>query len=472
MQTSLDFLGPGKQWPPPDEEVRLNQYESNKLLFEGKHDQVFTDWPRLLREDQQATMELILNWHKRLSLLWSDLLLGEPPEFSAGDPETPEQDALERLLIENSIDNTAYEVVIDISRFGDGLFKVRYDKRGIIEGQPPTVWFPVVKPDNIRDVTAHVLAWKYTEENDGRKNDYLQCEIHEKGLITSRLYSLKEDRIDKLLQETKQETGVDEFLIIPVANILTTDRIHGLDDYSDLDSIIQEIEIRISQISRILDKHADPNMYGPDSALSIDPETGETYFRAGGKFFPVGPDEQPPGYATYDGKLDAAFKQIDYLIEQLYFLSETSPAAFGQLKSGLAESGSALRRLMMAPLAKVNRVRMRFDPALKMALRIASELEAAQGMVGAVRIEDIHITWKDGLPEDITEAVQNETTRFGAGLSSLESSLNRLDGLEGDALKEEIARIKADKAAAQGAMQPPRVTLPPGPGQQQAGAGE
>ncbi|MGI1692105.1 hypothetical protein [Thermoanaerobacter uzonensis] len=51
-------------------------------------------------------------------------------------------------------------------------------------------------------------------------------------------------------------------------------------------------------------------------------------------------------------------------MEQMYILSNTTTAAFGQLKSGLAESGSALRRLMMAPLTKVNRVR-RFDPVVK-----------------------------------------------------------------------------------------------------------
>ena len=50
-------------------------------------------------------------------------------------------------------------------------------------------------------------------------------------------------------------------LVVPVNNILTTDRVTGLDDYSDLDSIIQELEVRIAQMNP--DKHADPNMYGP-----------------------------------------------------------------------------------------------------------------------------------------------------------------------------------------------------------------
>ena len=458
MQTSINFLGPGKKWPPDNERERLQEYQENKLLFEGRHEKVFKDWVRLLREDQKAVLKLVLNLHKRLSLLWGDLLLGEPPKYTAGDPETPEQTNLERLI--DGLENTAYEVAIDISRFGDGIFKVRFDGQSKIEGQPPAVWFPVVKPDNIREITHHVLAWKYTEGEDDNKKDFLQCEIHERGKITYRLYLLKEDRIAGLAKpEVVQLTGVNDFLVIPVANVLTTDRIHGLNDYSDLDSIIQELEIRVSQISRILDKHADPNMYGPDSALTKDDETGEWVYKGGGKYFPVAPEETPPGYVTWDGQLDSAFKQIEVLMEQFYFLSETSPAVFGQLKTGLAESGSALRRLMMAPLAKVNRIRMRFDPALKNVLRIASDLEVASAMPNAIKLGDVHIDWKDGLPEDTTEATQNEVQRYAAGLSSIESSLRRLDGIDGDSLTEELKRIEAGKKA--NAPEPPQVTMIP-----------
>lgn len=457
MLTSLDFLSPGKPWPPPSEAERLERYAQNKLLFEGKHDQVYKDWIRLLRDDQQATLEIIMNWHKRLTLLFSDLLLGEPPNISVGDPESPEQEAADRIIVGNSLINVAYEVALDVSRYGTGVFKVRYDRRAIIEGQQPAVWFPVVKPDNLKEYIAHVLAFAYEVEERGQQKKYLQAEIHEKGRITNALYSLKENIIDVLVKEQTTETGVDEFLVVPVSNVLTTDRVHGLDDYSDLDSIIQEIETRVAQISRILDKHADPNMYGPESALEQDEKTGQWGYRGGSKFFPVGPDDQVPGYVVWEGQLEAAFRELDFLMEQLYILSETTAAAFGQLKSGLAESGTALRRLMMAPLAKVNRIRMRFDPALKQVLRLASQLERAQGMAGAVELADIHITWHDGLPEDETETTQNEVQRYTAGLTSLESAVGRLYGLEGKALQDEIDRIKGEQQQSQ----PPTITLPP-----------
>ena len=84
--TNLDFLSQGKDWPPPEEIERFKRYAENKLLFEAKHDQVYKEWIRVLREDHQAVLQLALNWHKRLSTLWADLLLGEPPTFSS-EPE-------------------------------------------------------------------------------------------------------------------------------------------------------------------------------------------------------------------------------------------------------------------------------------------------------------------------------------------------------------------------------------------------
>lgn len=455
MLTDLNFLAPGQPWPPESELERLKTYQANRNLFEGKHELVFRDWIRLLREDKRATLELILNWHKRLSTLWGNLLLGEPPRISAGDKGSPEQSEADNLINNNRLIKRAFEVALDVSRFGDGLFKIRHDSsRAIIEGQTPTVWFPVVSRDNVKDITAHVLAWAYDEVSPlligagNRKQQFLKAEIHERGKITTRVYKLinQGQKIGELAEEEKvQDTGVDDFLVIQISNLITTDRGTGIDDYSDLDGIIQELEIRVAQISRILDKHSDPNMYGPDSALEVDPLTGQATFRAGGKYFPLTPGDDPPGYVTWDGQLEASFKEIDVLMEQLYILSETSPAAFGQLKSGLAESGSALRRLMMAPLAKVNRIRMEFDPALKKALQLAAALDVAQGTRGAVKLDSIHIDWFDGLPQDDTEQTQIEVQRKSAGLTSLESSLRRLDGLEGESLQKEIDRINNDQ---------------------------
>lgn len=449
MLTSLDFLSPGQVWPPKSEEDRLNMYAQNKLLFKGKHEKIFKEWIKLLREDQKAVLLLILNWNKRLSLLWADLLLGEPPYISAGD--SVGQSIVDRY-IERGFFNTCYEVAIDISRFGHGVFKARYNgSEAIIEGQPPEYWFPVFSFDNAKEIVAHVFAWAYksTEKvvlGGLRTKEYLKCEIHEPGKITTRTYEISNGKIRRQTEkDSVVDTGIKEMPIVVISGVSTTDNLLGFDDYSDLDSIIQELEIRIAQVSKILDKHADPNMYGPDTALEEDPKTGEVMYKGGGKYFPVAEGEQPPGYVTWNGQLEAAFKQIEVLMEQLYFLSETSPAAFGQLKSGLAESGSALRRLMLAPLSKVNRIRLKFDPGLRKILCLASELEVANGTANSTKLDEINVEWYDGLPQDDTELVTNESIAYSSGFTSLESSLKRVYGLRGKALQEELEKIKEER---------------------------
>jgi hypothetical protein len=156
----------------------------------------------------------------------------------------------------------------------------------------------------------------------------------------------------------------------------------------------------------------------------------------------VGEGEQPPGYVTWEGQLTAAYKEIEVLVEQLYTLSETSAAAFGQLKSGLAESGTALRRLMMAPLAKVNRIRMRFDPAIKKVLWLASKLEANAGV--GVELDNINIQWQDGLPDDDKETAEIHEIYTRSGVMSKERAIQRLFDLDPESLQAELEKILAE----------------------------
>jgi len=235
------------------------------------------------------------------------------------------------------------------------------------------------------------------------------------------------------------ETGVPEFLVIPVHNILGSDGVFGADDFGDLNDLVKELEKRLIQASRILTKHADPSITGPASKISVDPYSGEAVVIGGGQYFGYNPDEARPEYMVWDAKLDAAYQQIELIIRKLYMVSELSPAALGELKQGLAESGSALKRLMMPTLAKVNRLRLRVDPAIKDALRITAALEVVGRATGATQLTNIQITWADGLPRDEKEIGALEGARKNSALTSTEASLKRLDPEMSDADREEEA---------------------------------
>lgn len=484
----IPFLQLGQPWPPENHKARLDRYAKNRWLFLGEHAKVYTNWIRLLREDKKATLELAVNFPGLLSRLFADLLFGEQPKFRAGDEGSPEQQALDDLVQANNLHQVNYAAALAASYRGDAVYKVRYQDRVIAEAVPAGIWFPVTDPDNVKQVDAHVLAWVKSIKRPGSglfsfgkesETQYLRAEIHFPGRIEHRLWLLKDGKIAAPvpletfypdLPET-QETGVDESLVVHIPNLELDDDPFGVDDYSEADTLFQELNIRLAQISRVLDKHTDPNMYGDASALERDPNTGEWTFKGGGRFFPVEQGGQVPGYVIWDAQLTAAFTQIERILDMLYLVTDTSPAAFGQIKQGLAESGSALKRLLMRPLAKVNRKRLYFDPALKQVLRLALALDRAQGR-GQVDPDaiDISIEWQDGLPVDEREQAEIMAIRTGQKPTlSVQSAIRRMDGGTEDAVQRELEQIREDAGPAPTA---PRVTLPPQAGAQPGNSGE
>lgn len=448
MFTDYSFLEPGAAWPPKDtrERARLKRYSDNDALFDGQHEFVFREvWTRLFRRDpfMQMSIEMCLPWPKRLSTLWADLLVGETPGVS--DAKNDEQTQyLSDLAKRLNLWRAAYQAAIDTSRFGDAVLKVRRDDRGKTKVAVihPSCWFPVVSETDCTEVTAHVLAWPTGDPEKGTGR--LQVEIHETGRVEYRVYDHSGGALNpaagigRLLEVREERTDVDAPLVVHIANTATSGRLYGHDDYSDLTAILQELEVRFAQNARILDKHADPKMFGPDHTRK-DEETGMTVADIG-DYVPLDEGETPPGYIAWNAQMESSFRQIEDLMQQFYMLSETSPAVFGDIKSGLAESGSALKRLLMAPLAKVNRIRLGFDAGIREVIRLAALLDSGKAV-------EPSITWKDGLPDDEAEAVNTSSAAVGAGISSKLSAIKRTFGLDDKQAAEEMKQIAAEAEA-------------------------
>lgn len=407
---NLNFLEPQQDWPPKGEAARLRRYDQNEELYESDHEKVFKDmWTRAMKWEDGTTLHLVIDLFKRLSNLWADLVAGEAPDYTVGDSDSPHQKQLDAIVKDNEFNTLVYDIVIDASRFGDALFRLRKEKgKAVIEGQSPKFWFPVTAVSNVRTIKAHVLAWpfdaKAKSENAGRYRDdqlkMLKIEIHRIGEIEHRVVAIgKNDKIshrEHVMDHFQEEigdgtgnypedpktwgviekTGVDDFLVQRAPNLLPIGRRYGLDDYKPIEGLVQEQEARLAQISKILDKHSDPGMYGPASAIVYDRKTNKTTFIGEGKYYPIEEGEAPPGYIIWDAQLAAAFQQLEQIEQTFYTISETSPAAFGQADAtGLAPSGTALRRQMQAALKKAERLKSRLDPVVRKTLVLALQLE-------------------------------------------------------------------------------------------------
>lgn len=455
---------PRQSWPPADEDTqaRLRLYEKNAKLFKGKHNAVWEDVIRKLRADKSGDLRVIINFHKLLSRLWSDLVAGEIPGTSAQDKTQLE--VLKRIIASNLLWLSVQDGVIDYSKNGTNVLKVRFDRRGIIENIPPKYWFPIVALSNIKHILAHVIAYTFADPKEKNKAiSYLKVEIHrppkegeESYVIEHRLYRLKSGKINSeaLPLDTFQEfsdlkpiepTGLDDFDIIDIQNKPETDQLIGTDDYSDINSLVQEIEMRYAQIFRIEDKFADPSMYGPPMEEQ-DPRDGEYRVVGGSRYITVNEGQTAPGVIDGRGPPESSYKTIADLMQRLYEISETCKVAFDASQAGSTLSGTALRLMMSRPIAKAGGIKLRYDPNIKKAVRLCSLLEVYHGMEGAVEVQDFQIDWKDGLPNDPQEEAVKDSTLVGGGLRSSQG-LMREKGYSEDQIKKEQEEMRGPTPA-------------------------
>lgn len=442
--TSLNFLKPGAKWPPDKE--RMDRYTTCRLLMGGDHDAVFLnmnedDTPRLIR--------MRLNWFKRICTLIADLSVGNPPRITA-----EEQNTADRITNANAFDTLAYDLIVDLVKYGNALLKPRWNgTRGVISRVDPSIWYPVVDPDDMATFTHHVLAWPVQKGDE----KYIKVEIHTPGQIEHKLLMLEKDglkiKTDSPLEtierfaelEPEEKTGVDSFLVVPFSNLKAANGVFGADDFKDIADVVEEVERRLIKVSGTLDEFADPWMTGPAGLRIKDPVTGEMQWNSDEKYIVLNEGEPNPKILTWDASLDATFKQIETLMSQLYVLAELSPAAFGETRNGLAESGSALKRLMLPTLAKVARLRLRIKPQLLEVLRVTADLEVSSRMSGATKLNGLNLEWRSNLPVDPVEIANTEKTKRDAGITSRRSSVARLmEGAGDDQIDAEVALIEKE----------------------------
>lgn len=465
MLINLDFLKSGSQWPPESEKTRLRNYQDHRRLFEDKHSEVYAEQMKRIERiignfSDVISFPVIFNYQKLMALKIADLIFGEPPKITVADEKS--QKIIDLILSETDLLDTAYMSAIDTVRYGDGLMLLgEVDNKPVVDISSPAYWFPVVDSSNIKRILYHVFAWQYPTDAEGNHWE-LKVQIHnpkEPNLCEQHRYILQGShggwtigREATRKEEQLLETKLNVCPVFRVSNVTVSDRVFGIDDYQSIDSIISEIIVRVSQISKVLDKHASPSMSGPLNTLEISPDTQQWAFRAGG-FFPVNPGDPPVQYITWDASLDANFRQIELLVNQLYTISEMGSAIFGDLsnKTGEVPSGSALRRLMMSPLAKARRIANKFNTPLK---RVVSACAAIYG--ATILPEEITITWNDGLPDDEMESAQIMGIRTGNKATiSQHTSIKRLDGATDSDAAAELEEIRADEAQMDMGLPPP-----------------
>lgn len=458
--TNLSFLEKGNPFPPESERERLDRYKENKQLFEDEHAEVYKEqFERIERVignfGKVVSYAIVFNFQKLMTLKIADFIFGEPPKVTVADDGL--QDIIDDIITDTDCWGKMYMAAIDVSRYGDSVFQAvkTENEKANFDVYAPKYWFPVIDNNNIRKFLYHCFCVVYIIDSS-RKKYGLMVQIHkpsEPGKCEEHRYELDGKpggfKIGREITGKKELNIETEFNVCPVfrvSNTATSDRCFGIDDYSSVDSIISELIIRVSQVAKVLDKFSNPSISGPQSALTWNDELQRWEFKIA-DYYPRNEESDPkPEMLVWDASLDANFKMIELLTNMLYTISEMGSAVFGDLShsTGNAASGTALRRLMISPLAKAKRVRNSFDSVIK---QLLSLMLTAYGKTA--KPKDISIAWQDGLPSDPVEEAEIMNIRTG-GKATLSrwTAIQRFDKMSDSDTDTEIEMIDQDEAAA------------------------
>lgn len=457
----------GTTYPPQEHRKRIARYRENKQLFMGEHYDVFEK----LQKHQQDELYISVNLPGLICKKASDFLFGETPTFSAGKKsDSPEQDRLDAWVSENNLPMKLQQSATSNAFRGDSFFKVRWGQkwdgkvpetfdpfRILIDLQNPAYVFPETAEGDASQIEVYHVAYPTVVKGTGNQKWNLSVETHSPGKIKYRKFEMTPNLasgmeitewiIERELTKERDEveTGIPFPMVVHIPNYALDDDWEGLDDLSEHKPLFDELNRRFTAISNILDKHADPAIAVPTGVLGEDEYGNPTFVVGRDKVFEVlGKDDVIPQYITWNGQLDAAFKEIEMVVDEILTNAELPPVALGKGDSGTSgSSGLAIKYRMNSLLAKVNRKRQFYDKGLKELFLICEMLELdRKGSKAGFELFEVKIHFQDGLPTDEAEQANVMNIRTGGKATlSQKTALMRQDGLTEEQAEAEIARM-------------------------------
>lgn len=477
MLFNLDFIADGKPWPPEDadEKARLAEHATMRRIYNGIHEQVFPRYIAYLADASKdhKKQKIILDWPELATDSYLNLLFGEDIEIEAPREDLPE--------LPND------QTFIDVSRYGIGLYEVSDSG---IQALNPENCYIVVSEDNIQQQTAFVFfhTFKQTTEDRGqqKEREYVKFTIHSPGQIQHVLYEIVDSRPITVTglpiitgqgkkklsgplalkdfpsyasletaEDGTQEPPVDDMLIVPVQNKLSSERYYGRSDYKpSVVSLIESLEMSFAQRDEVLAKFTSPTPVIPESATIFD-HAAQEWVYIPGQAIVTKPGDPSPSLMVWQAELGAVERAIEQKMDQLLQMLQLSRVLLAGQGQGTAESGTALRIRLIPTLSKVGKYARAAEKSIPKVLSLWSQLHPPE-----VPAEKISVVFQDGIPEDPMETAQTMLWWDQMGAVSLERKLV-LQGLkEGtEAFDVELKRLKDQQAQQQ--PEPPGIKLEP-----------
>lgn len=420
-----ELLKRGATFPPKSELERLDAYRINQMLAD---DEAWNALPAYKERVNTVLSNFLIpgnalyyysaNYWGDLVTKTQELTYGEAPEIKAGETQ---ETALEELLTATEFIGKVTEGCADFVALGDWVTKVVTSEKGKdFINVNPSIWFPIVNRENVKEIKAHVLAWVVPV---GKNQFELHVQIHEKGKYTNRVFALKDyvQNAEYVNQNTKErvvadeytiagelmqsvtdfpvgifDNGLnpDEFAVIVSANNPRTRSIFGVSDFETITSAAMEYNVRMTLKNVVLDKHSAPKMYGAPLA-GDDGYGGQGYI---GNYLEVHDGATTPNYLTWDASMQAVENTIQKAMDDVSNLSGMG-SLLNSKTFGESQGYDALMIKLAPALMRSAKKKVLLEKHLK---KLISALSTGYG--SKIETKDITIHWHDGIPA--TESVR------------------------------------------------------------------
>lgn len=434
----------GAVFPPNTEMKRLQLNKKFQAVFDGNIGVAFPDLPPRLTETVKNYKGELLDFFNPINVKfgklipkkYADFIFGRTPSVVHTKNSNLDKD-IKKAIVKANFWNNVKKNFMDCYKFGNGISKC-YNKSPIYvyEGNrtsgdaalspiESSLWIPVISEFDYNNIIGNIIGTVYAVNDEKTQYNILIEYYKNDGSYRKEVWACSNPQAFgrvTLTQQLKTWEGTSALADNPVKVFTgfttTEDGVYGESAYTFYYEILKEIIVRYTQIAKVIDKHAMPVMMGPTSALSTDEETGERYFKRG-DYIAISPTDGAikVQYLEWDGKVDASFKELDYLVGLLYQMSETgAPFLDGDTdKLGFAESARALQIRHKSPIAYANAWVSQNENVIKQCIKDICKIEGLD-----IEEEDLEITYNLNLPEDNLEKSQIFNNKVNAGFSIVE----------------------------------------------------
>ena len=369
----------GTSYSSPAAKERVLEFDKFYRLLNGD-----TYDLKLKVEDQNV----FSNYFESTAVITADLLMAFPPVIEGASEDVDVNDAL-------------HDLVINLVTFGTGVL---YPNEMGIDSIDPRMWFPYPRGMGDAIVGTHVDV-----SDDGIVEPTTTTTVLKLGVDDSEMLVFKSvgDRLTDLIAQSDLDSTGERQVVSVARRPATITGEWGRSVFADMIDAVTEVTKRYSNISSILSDHSNPIMVAKRKEGVAPPVNDYDTSRSGADKLTLeraalkGFREQPFAvlsgayegveYLTWDGKLDAAFAQIDHVEDLLFSITGVPAALHGVLRGKYPPSGIALKRLYANSYVMLETLQHQILNKLRKALALAG-------------IEYTDIIWKN--PLDILDKIE------------------------------------------------------------------